>query len=96
MVLADRCAFLTGIIKWLYCDSESDIVRAGRKLCPFTLKPKGTDQMNFTIKWRFEETGDFLEQDYTNKKSIAYATKDWRKAWEMHESECAFFQITKI
>ena len=52
--------------------------------------------MNFTIKWRFEETGDFLEQDYTNKKSIAYATKDWRKAWEMHESECAFFQITKI
>jgi|GEM_PF-3743311 hypothetical protein len=52
--------------------------------------------MNFTIKWRFEETGDFFEQDYTNKKSLSYAAKAWRKAWEMHESDCAFFQITTI
>ena len=96
MALAGRRSFLTGIIKWLYCDRESVLSKGRAQALPFNFETEGNRPMNFTIKWRFEETGDFFEQDYTNKKSIAYAAKDWRKAWEMHESDCAFFQITKI
>jgi hypothetical protein len=96
MVLAIGFAFLKGTIKWLYCNSESVLSKGRAQALPFYFETERNRPMNFTIKWRFFENGDFFEQDYTNKKSIAYAAKDWRKAWEMHESECAFFQITKI
>tara|TARA_R110000822_G_scaffold130583_1_gene267186 strand:- start:512 stop:745 length:234 start_codon:yes stop_codon:yes gene_type:complete len=48
--------------------------------------------MDYKIKFRIEESGDFFEQGYPNEKSIATALRKFRKLW-MHESKCVYFRI---
>ena len=57
---------------------------------------KEPTKMNYTILWRLEENGDFFEQDATNKKSISYAVKDWRKFWGIHENDCVAFEVKLV
>jgi hypothetical protein len=45
MVLASGCAFLTGTIKWLYCESESGLSKGRAQALPFYFETEGVDQM---------------------------------------------------
>ncbi len=49
----------------------------------------------YTITWRPESDGDFFIQDYPQKKSASLAIAQWRRLWNLHESDCVVFKIER-
>jgi hypothetical protein len=49
----------------------------------------------YTITWRPESDGDFFIQDYPSYKSASLAIAQWRRFWNLHESETSVFKVEK-
>jgi hypothetical protein len=49
----------------------------------------------YTITWRVESDGDFFIQDYPSYKSASMAVAQWRRLWNLHESETVVFKLEK-